>query len=145
MLIQFDMADRSISPERSRNMAAIRGKNTKPEMAVRSMLHRLGLRFSLHRKNLPGSPDVVLPRHQTAVFVHGCYWHRHKGCRFAFTPKSRIEFWQTKFDGNVERDRRKSAELEADGWRVIVVWECELREPEALRQRLIAAFGVNRT
>lgn len=145
MLIQFDMADRSISPERSRNMAAIRGKNTKPEMAVRSMLHRLGLRFSLHRKNLPGSPDVVLPRHRTAVFVHGCYWHRHKGCRFAFTPKSRIEFWQTKFDGNVERDRRKSAELEADGWRVIVVWECELREPEALRQRLIAAFGVNRT
>ena len=132
----------SISSERSRNMAAIRGKDTAPEMAVRKMLHGMGLRFRLHRKDLPGRPDIVLPRHRTVVFVHGCFWHRHEGCRFTTTPKTRQEFWQAKFDGNVARDRRNQADLVQLGWRILVVWECELRDAAALRNRLVSEFGL---
>lgn len=130
-----------ISSSRSRNMAAIRGKNTLPELALRRMIHGLGLRFRLHRRDLPGRPDIVLPRHRTVVFVHGCFWHRHEGCRYTTTPKSRLEFWQAKFDANVARDHRTRITLEEMGWRVLVVWECELRDAGALRDRMKAEFA----
>ena len=133
-------AEEIVSSVRSRNMAAIRGKDTAPELAVRRILHAMGLRFRLHRKDLPGRPDIVLPKHRTVVFVHGCFWHRHKGCRYTTTPKTRQEFWQTKFAANVERDRRNRTDLQQLGWRVIVVWECELRNSRYLRERLINIF-----
>lgn len=125
-----------ISLQRSRNMAAIRGRDTKPERRVRSLLHQLGYRFRLHRRDLPGSPDIVLPRHHTVVFVHGCFWHRHVGCRYTTTPRTRSDFWEEKFRQNMERDARQQASLRDAGWSVVVVWECELREIEALTARL---------
>lgn len=109
-------------------MAAIRGKDTKPEVIVRSFLHRLGFRFRLHGRDLPGRPDIVLPKYRTVVEVRGCFWHRHEGCPFAYTPKSNREFWESKLNGNRERDRRNLRELARLGWRVIEVWECELGE-----------------
>jgi DNA mismatch endonuclease (patch repair protein) len=96
----------------------------------------LGYRFRLHRRNLPGSPDLVLPRLRTAIFVHGCFWHRHSGCRFATMPSTRRRFWKEKFDRNVQRDRRSAAALRRLGWSVITVWECELRHPDRARARL---------
>lgn len=105
------------------------------------MLHRMGYRFRLHRRDLPGSPDIILPKYQTALFVHGCFWHRHKGCKFAYTPKSRKRFWQEKFARNVERDRQATKELRGLGWRVVVVWECELRSPERLGEWLASILG----
>ena len=128
--------DRLTKQHRSWNMSRIRGKDTKPEMRVRSLLHRMGFRFRLHRKDLPGKPDIVLPAYETVVFVHGCFWHRHPGCRFAYTPKSRVDFWQTKFRRNVERHQEVTAELEELGWRVVVIWECETASEEQLQQRL---------
>lgn len=113
---------------RSRMMAGIRAVNTKPEIALRKALHRVGLRFRLHRKDLPGRPDIVLPRRNAVIFVHGCFWHRHEGCRLTSTPATRQDFWQEKFASNVDRDRRNIAALLADGWRVAVVWECALRK-----------------
>ena len=121
---------------RSRTMSRIKGKNTKPEIAVRSMLHRAGYRFRLHGRKLPGSPDIVLARHKTVVFVHGCFWHRHEGCKYTTTPKTRTEFWSDKFRKNVERDARQQRELREMGWRVLIVWECELRDLETLKKRL---------
>ena len=109
-------------------MAANRRKNTKPELLVRRHLHAQGLRFRLDVRKLPGSPDIVLARHRVAIFVHGCYWHRHEGCRFATTPKSNQSFWVTKFARNIERDQRSMATLLHMGWRVGVVWECSLRK-----------------
>lgn len=109
---------------RSRMMAGIKGGDTTPERLVRSYLHRAGLRFSLHRTDLPGRPDIVLPAWNTVIFVHGCYWHRHPGCRYATTPASNVQFWQRKFDANVARDTRNIAALRRAGWRVFVVWEC---------------------
>jgi DNA mismatch endonuclease (patch repair protein) len=117
-------------------MSRIRGRDTTPERAVRSILHRLGYRFRLHSRSLPGRPDVVLPRYKTVVFVHGCFWHRHKKCRFAYVPKSRTKFWTEKFSGNVERDRRVVRMLRSIGWRVLVVWECELRDVQSVSDRL---------
>ena len=117
-------------------MSRIRGRDTQPELAVRSVLHRAGYRFRLHRKDLPGCPDIVLPKHRTVVLVHGCFWHRHPGCRFAYTPKSRIGFWQKKFDANVERDRRNVRALRALDWRVITVWECQAASPARLLRQL---------
>jgi DNA mismatch endonuclease, patch repair protein len=108
-------------------MSGIRGKNTKPEMVVRSFLHRAGLRFRLHAK-LPGKPDLVLPLYRTAIFVHGCFWHRHRNCRYATTPANNAEFWQEKFATNVQRDDRAKRALEELGWTVEVVWACELQE-----------------
>ena len=134
------MVDRITKEHRSWNMSRIKNRNTLPEIAVRSMLHRLGLRFRLHRKDLPGSPDIVLPRFRTAVFVHGCFWHRHKGCRFAYQPKSRVLFWQSKFENNVKRDREKQSALRRLGWQVLVVWECELKSPSKLTKRLDLNF-----
>lgn len=111
---------------RSRMMAGIRGKDTRPEIYVRSRLHRAGLRFRLHSRDLPGRPDIVLPRHHAVVFVHGCFWHRHAGCKRAYTPKSNAEFWHSKFEANVRRDARNADQLRAEGWRVFTVWECSL-------------------
>lgn len=117
-------------------MSRIRGKDTRPELRVRSALHRLGYRFRLNRRDLPGKPDIVLPRYQTVIFVHGCFWHRHPGCRFAYTPKSRVEFWQAKFQRNVERHREVEEELTTLGWRVLVIWECETDSDTGLFDRL---------
>jgi DNA mismatch endonuclease, patch repair protein len=132
--------DRLTPSHRSWNMSRIRGKDTKPEVRVRSALHRMGYRFRLHSRNLPGKPDIVLPKHATVVFVHGCFWHRHPGCRFAYTPKSRIEFWQAKFDRNVERHREVEEQLEELGWSVVVIWECETTKPETLDATLAQRF-----
>jgi DNA mismatch endonuclease (patch repair protein) len=118
-------------------MARIGSANTKPEIAVRSILHRLGYRFRLSTgKQLPGHPDIVLPKHGIAIFVHGCFWHRHKHCRFAYTPKSRVEFWTAKFAMNVRRDRLALGELHRLGWKVMVIWECDTKSPHNLRRRL---------
>jgi len=108
-------------------MSGIRGRDTKPEKLVRSFLHRAGLRFRLHA-SLPGKPDLVFPKHRTVVFVHGCFWHRHAGCRYATTPSSNAEFWQAKFDANVARDSRVARQLRKEGWRVFVVWSCRITE-----------------
>lgn len=110
---------------RSRMMTGIRGKDTKPELVVRSFLHRAGLRFRLH-VSLPGKPDLVLPKYRAAVFVHGCFWHRHEGCRYTTTPASNVAFWQEKFAANVRRDAEVKQQLKKLGWRVVVIWSCEL-------------------
>ena len=112
-------------------MSRIRGKDTKPELLLRRLLHRAGYRFRLHAPDLPGKPDIVLPKYRTVIFVHGCFWHRHEGCSNATMPKSRTEFWEEKFRRTVERDEAKQRQLEALGWRVVVVWECDLKsDPE---------------
>ena len=135
-MVEGRARDITISAARSRNMAAIRGRNTSPELKVRSLLHRLGYRFRLHRRDLPGSPDIVLPRHRTVVFVHGCFWHRHPGCRYTTTPKTRADFWARKFEQNIERDQRQQLQLHEMGWSPIVIWECELRDMPSLTERL---------
>lgn len=132
------MPDIFTKAKRSEVMSRIKSRDTQPERAVRSMLHKLGYRFRLHRADLPGRPDLVLSRYRTVIFVHGCFWHRHKGCRLAYTPKSRVSFWQSKFSLNVVRDRRVRSRLVKLGWRVITVWECELRSAERLSGRLDA-------
>lgn len=126
---------------RSRMMGQIRGKDTKPEMAVRRVAHRLGFRFRLHRGDLPGSPDLVFPGRKKVVFVHGCYWHRHPGCRMAYEPKSNVEFWTKKFAANVARDEKALADLKSQGWDTLVVWECEVTDPELVASRLSAYLG----
>lgn len=120
------MVDFLSTSERSERMSRIRSSNTSPEIALRCALHALGLRFRLHRKVLPGKPDIVLPRYKTVIFVHGCFWHRHSGCKIATTPKSNTDFWVEKFGRNVARDARTREQLEELGWKVFVAWECEL-------------------
>lgn len=125
-----------MSAARSRNMAAIRGKDTKPELLVRSWLHRSGLRFRLHRKTLPGTPDLVLPKRGTVVLVHGCFWHSH-GCANSVVPKTRRKFWIDKLSANQRRDTANQNALRMLGWRVVVIWECDLRRhPERTLNRL---------
>ena len=127
----------NLSPEhRSWNMSRIRSANTRPELKVRSLLHRMGYRFRLHRKDLPGRPDIVLPGKRTVILVHGCYWHRHRGCKLAYEPKSNREFWESKFNENIKRDNRTQSQLQELNWRVITVWECETRNLEVLASRL---------
>jgi DNA mismatch endonuclease (patch repair protein) len=126
------MTDTISKQHRSWNMSRIKGKNTKPEKVVRSLLHRIGYRFRLHRKDLPGKPDIVLPKYKTVIFVHGCFWHRHKGCKYAYIPKSRQKFWNKKFQGNIERDKEHQKELQKQGWKVIIIWECEVRNIKKL-------------
>lgn len=133
----------NVTPEvRSRMMSRVLARDTGPERIVRSVAQRLGLRFRLHRADLPGRPDLVFPRYRTVVFVHGCFWHRHADCHLTTTPKSRAEFWLAKFAANVDRDRRVSEALADAGWRVLLVWECETREPAGLRNRLAREFAL---
>ena len=122
-----------VSPaDRSRMMAGIKSKNSQPELLVRRLLFATGYRFRLHRRDLPGTPDIVMPGHKIAIFVHGCFWHLHQGCRYAKMPATRPEFWKAKLEANVERDRRAIEKLQALGWRVLCVWECSTRDAEAV-------------
>lgn len=126
---------------RSRLMGRIGGKDTKPEMAVRRLAHRLGFRFRLHQRDLPGSPDLVFPGPRKVVFVHGCFWHRHPGCRLAYEPKSNLAFWTKKFAANVARDEKVLADLKNQGWDALVIWECEAKDTELVVSRLSAHLG----
>ena len=126
-----------VTPEkRSEMMSRIRGQNTKPELVVRSLLHQSGYRFRLHRSDLPGKPDIVLPKYNLVIFVNGCFWHRHPGCSKAYTPKSRVEYWEGRFKENVERDRRNIIQLHNLGWLVVTVWECETGDIDGLQSLL---------
>lgn len=130
------MADR-LSPERrSWLMARVRGKDTTPELVVRRTAHRLGYRFRLYRRDLPGKPDLAFAGRKAVIFVHGCFWHRHAGCRKATTPKTREAFWTEKFERNVDRDQKVLDELRALGWRVLTIWECETKTPDDIAKRL---------
>lgn len=135
------MTDRLEPAARRRLMQAVRSKDTAPEIAVRSLLHGMGYRFRLHRKDLPGTPDIVLPGRRAAIFVHGCFWHGH-GCRIGQLPKSRLDYWLPKIEANRERDRRKGGALEAAGWRVLTVWQCEIRDLDVLQERLWIFLGA---
>jgi len=127
--------------QRSWNMSRIKGKDTKPELIVRSHLHKMGFRFRLHRKDLPGKPDIVLPKYRTVIFVHGCFWHRHKSCKYSYNPKSRKKFWREKFEGNVERDKRNRKELSSLDWRSVVVWECQTNHSGKLQKLIGKIFN----
>lgn len=133
-----------VSPQqRSAMMSRIRSSNTKPELALRRALHARGYRFRTHVRGLPGTPDVVFTRRRAAVFVHGCFWHRH-GCGKTYTPKSRRDFWEEKFAANVERDKRVREALADEGWRVFVAWQCEIETDDSLLDRLVAFLGPPR-
>ena len=125
-----------VSEQRSRNMSAIKSKNTKPEITVRKLLHSMGYRFRLHKKDLPGSPDIVLPKYKTVIFVHGCFWHRHQNCKYASNPKTRKEFWEAKFRENINRDKKHQENLSSMGWKIIIVWECEIKDKDFDLNRL---------
>ena len=127
--------DRVSKMVRSKIMAAVHSRNTGPERAVRSLVHRLGYRYSLTRTDLPGSPDLVFVSRRKVIFVHGCFWHAHS-CRFGRTPKSRVVYWKTKFSTNRARDRRQANELRKTGWSVMIVWQCELKKRHALEARI---------
>lgn len=127
------MADVHTPAQRSYNMSCIRGKNTKPEEIVRKCLFSMGFRYRKNDARLPGKPDIVLPKYKTVIFVNGCFWHRHDGCKYFVWPKSNEEFWKDKILSNVERDKRTSQALKAQGWNVIVVWECELKKGVAIQ------------
>lgn len=133
--------DRLTRERRSWNMSRIKGKDTKPEVLVRSVLHQLGFRFRLHRSDLPGKPDITLPKHRTVIFVHGCFWHRHSGCRLAYTPKSNEAFWSEKLASNVKRDKRNQSALRKLGWSVLIVWECQTQDRNRLQKRLLARLS----
>jgi DNA mismatch endonuclease (patch repair protein) len=129
----------TLTPEqRSERMAKVRGRDTKPELAVRRRLHAMGYRYRLHDKKLPGSPDLVFAGRRKALFVHGCFWHMHEGCALARMPKSRLDFWRPKLEGNRARDAAKVSQLRELGWEVMTVWECELRDMDALVARVVA-------
>jgi len=134
-------ADIVTAEHRSKIMSMIKGKNTKPEMLVRSVCHEMGLRYRLHRKDLPGKPDLVFPKYRLCIFVHGCFWHRHPGCKYAYTPKSRLDFWLPKLARNVERDLAAQQALQALGWRVAIVWECHTKDREFLRNEIRITLG----
>jgi len=125
--------DHLTSKKRSWNMSLIRAKNTGPEMIVRRIVHRLGFRFRLHKSDLPGKPDIVLRKYKTVVFVHGCFWHQHKNCRRTNIPKSNRKYWIPKLARNVERDKINKKQLMKDGWRIVAVWECQIKDPEKVK------------
>lgn len=129
------MVDHLTREKRSWNMSRIRSKNTKPEIIVRSLLHRMGYRFRLHRKDLPGKPDIVLTKYKTVIFVHGCFWHRHKGCKRCTTPSTNKDYWLKKFERNIANDRMYKKAIKKDGWKVIIVWECETQLISKLKKR----------
>jgi DNA mismatch endonuclease (patch repair protein) len=130
------MTDVFTKDKRSWIMSRVKGRDTKPEILVRSLVHRMGFRFRLHRRDLPGKPDIVLPRHKKVIFVHGCFWHGHKQCSRSKRPTTNERFWNKKLDGNIERDKRFRRKLHRMGWKVVVVWQCETRNPEKLLQKL---------
>lgn len=125
-------------------MGRIHSKDTKPEMIVRSILHRIGYRFRLHNEDLPGKPDIVLSKYHTVIFVHGCFWHRHKNCPDATIPKTNIAFWENKLNQNVERDKRNQMALQQLGWKILVVWECETTKPDKLIKKLHAFLKIEK-
>jgi len=139
------MTDILSRERRSWNMSRIGSKNTTPELRVRSALHAKGIRFRLHRKDLPGKPDIVLPRHNIAIFVHGCFWHRHNGCLDATMPKSNQKFWAEKFTRTTERDQEHINSLESNGWRAFVIWECTTKSKESLNTNIGELLGVIKT
>lgn len=132
------MADHLSQDMRSWNMSRIRSKNTKPERKVRSLLHHMGYRFRLHRTDLPGKPDIVLPKHKTAIFVHGCFWHRHDGCSRCTTPGTNKDYWVNKFERNIKNDYKAQVTLKKLGWEVLIIWECEVKNCQTLSQKLHA-------
>jgi len=130
------MADVFPKEKRSWIMSRVRSRDTAPEMVVRSCIHRMGFRFRLHRRDLPGNPDIVLPRHGKVIFVHGCFWHGHQGCSRSTRPTTNTSFWDEKLEANIERDKRSQRELRREGWKSLIVWECETRNPEKLLRKL---------
>ncbi len=122
--------------KRSEIMARVKGRDTGPELLVRAIVHSLGYRFRLYRRDLPGNPDITLPKHRKVIFVHGCFWHGHKRCPRSARPSTNIAFWRKKLDSNIARDRRNIGQLRKDGWRVLVVWQCQTRKPETLKRAL---------
>mgnify|MGYP001243727932 CR=1 FL=1 len=122
------MADVHSKKQRSYNMSKIKSKNTKPEIKVRKFLHGEGFRFRIHRKDLPGKPDIVLPKYNTVIFVHGCFWHGHEGCKYFVIPKTRTDWWLNKINKNIENDKKAIRLLEEQGWKVITIWECQLKK-----------------
>lgn len=138
------MTDR-LSPERrSWLMSRVRSQDTIPELVVRRMLHANGYRYRLHRKDLPGNPDIVFVRQRAVIFIHGCFWHRHRGCKKASTPSTRVDYWQNKFERNVRRDRAVCRALRKDNWRVLTIWECQTKHPEKLFRRVRKFLGPAR-
>jgi DNA mismatch endonuclease (patch repair protein) len=134
-----------LSPEqRTARMRRIRKVDTKPELVVRRAAHALGFRFRLHRRDLPGSPDLVFPRHRKVVLVHGCFWHQHQGCSLVRQPKNNSAYWLPKLAGNVERDHRVQAELAALGWGILIIWECDTRKPDKIGDQLVGFLGTHR-
>lgn len=131
------MPDHLTARERSKNMSRVRSRDTRPELMVRSLLHRAGYRFRVNRRDLPGKPDIVLPRYETVIFVHGCFWHRHRNCKRTTMPATRKRFWKAKFEQNVARDKRAKKALRKLGWKVIIVWECEVRRDPAVAARRV--------
>lgn len=132
------LKDDAVDPRRSALMSRVRQRDTSPELVVRKVAHSLGLRFRLQRRDLPGRPDVVFPSRRIAVFVHGCFWHRHQGCSRCTTPKARKDFWAAKFAANIDRDERATTALIGLGWKVIVIWECETFDQGRLRERIVS-------
>jgi DNA mismatch endonuclease, patch repair protein len=134
--------DRVSRERRSANMAAIRGKNTVPELAVRSVLRQLGVGYRVHDKSLKGRPDVVMKGRRKVIFVHGCFWHRHQGCRLCYEPKSRAAFWAEKFAKNIQRDARNMADLHDRGWDILIIWECQTLDAIVLKNRVAHFLGL---
>jgi len=130
------MTDVFSKEKRSWIMSSVRGRDTKPEILVRSFVHRMGFRFRIHRRDLPGNPDIVLPRHGKVIFVHGCFWHGHKRCQRSKRPTTNKGFWNKKLDENIERDKRFQRKLRLMGWKVLVLWQCEVRKPEKMLRKL---------
>ena len=130
------MTDHLTKEKRSWNMSRIKSKDSVPEIRVRKLLHSLGFRYKLYDPKLPGKPDLVFPKYKTVLFVHGCFWHRHKGCKYAYMPKTRQNFWKTKFNSNIERDIKVQKQLNSSGWKILIIWECELSEFETLINKL---------
>lgn len=130
------MADIVSRSKRKEMMSSVKQRHTKPEITVRKLLHRLGYRFRLYSKKLPGTPDIVLPKYKSVIFVHGCFWHQHEGCRKSRRPTSNVEFWNEKLDKNIERDNRKESELKSLGWKVLTIWDCEIKDEDLLIEKI---------
>lgn len=128
--------DKFSKAKRAEIMRAVKGKNTLPELQVRRLLHSMGFRFRLHRRDMPGCPDIVLPKHKICLFVHGCFWHQHPGCKRAALPSSNFDFWSSKFKKNVIRDKENIKKLNDLGWKVVIIWECETKNPQELMLRV---------